>query len=93
MAAALPVGTSQAEMDEIWTRVSTAAEAAKQNYIATHWPQYAVLNLPDYLALQAPPIANGASVAVVQLNGTAAAGSPGTATVTNGVLVNIHLTV
>jgi hypothetical protein len=93
MAAPLPVGASQAELDAIWTDLSTAAEAARQAYIKQHWPQYALANLADYLAVQAPPIANGASVVVHSAADANVAGSPGTAVVVGGVLTKVMLTV
>jgi len=92
MAAPLPTGVSQQELNDIFADLVSKGEAAKQAYIQTHClPEY-LPNLADYQANQAPPIKNGDSVIVHSAADVNLVGSPGTAVVQMGTLVKVMLT-
>jgi len=99
--APVPVGMSQAELNEMFAKLLADAELAKTQYLRTKCPPFLQDNLTDYLATQPVPpsgptqvvISNGQSIVVHALNDSNVAGSPGTAVVAAGVLTKVMLTV
>jgi len=97
----LPTGWSQAELDTFFGNLAVQADQAWQAFFRQRVPSELTPQMNNYLAAVSPPstgfgsavIANGASIVVHSLADTNVAGSPGTATVVNGVLTKVNLTV